>query len=219
MRISSGNFDTFCLGRGVSATSLLSLIYFSPRCGGRGDACASWKTLALPVSFFYLKLPLYYLFPCLLKREKRSAERSLESRGRGEAFGRMRGCVAQPHPATKNSPHIRKKNISFATNKWNVLFVTFSGTIAENLVYGAKRKRRCQGSYLGRAVFGKRVRGERHFNPAGWYFPPSCSGRKVSWRERKCPLTARRLCAAPVLWAGDNGHPCSPATMRFCWWG
>ena len=126
---------------------------------------------------------------CHISESVRSEAPNALAESRGEAFGRTGLCSTTPilprrtrheEPATKNPPRIRKKNISFATNRWNVLFVTFSGTIAENIVYGAKRKRRCQGSYPGRAVFGKRVRGERHFNPVGWYFPPSCSGRKVS---------------------------------------
>lgn len=73
-----------------------------------------------------------------LKCEKRSAKRSLESRG--EAFGRMRGCArSTPHPPTKTPPRFREKAVSFAASEWAVLFVRFSGTIAENCIWDKKK--------------------------------------------------------------------------------
>ena len=62
------------------------------------NPCEARRAVVASRHFFYrfpvLPIPspfFHHAFPAFLKREKRSAERALESRG--EAFGRMRGCV------------------------------------------------------------------------------------------------------------------------------
>ena len=55
----------------------------------------------------------------------------MESRGR-QPSGRMVVVYYNYHPATKNPPRFREKAVSFVASEWAVLFVRFSGIIAEN---------------------------------------------------------------------------------------
>lgn len=91
-----------------------------------------------------------------------NVEHLLESRSK--AFCKIRGCVAYPASCheklasySKKTYHLRQTNGAFC--------LSFSSeSIAKILITEQKRNRHCQDSYLGRTVFGKQVRGERHFS-------------------------------------------------------